>query len=151
MPVTCRDPETGTVLHPRLANVTSMLPDRVRHDDITLHVPTTEPPQEEPPGQFCTPEPAAPPVAFEPPVPGVPPVPPWPLELLQPLLATTAARAAEPMKLISLIRIRPREATCPEGLDFVQAFASFFWAAPRGASGSVSGRRAAGGSDKSRP
>ena len=45
VPVTCREPVTGTVVHPRLARETSMSPVSVRHDEVTLQVPSTEPPQ----------------------------------------------------------------------------------------------------------
>jgi hypothetical protein len=53
------------------------------------------------------------------------------LELLQPLAATAAAMATDPMKLISLICIRPRRLTCPGGLDFVQTFRLFLRPAPQ--------------------
>src|SRR5580765_1949314 len=91
VPVTCSDPVTGTVLHPRLASMTSMSPDSARHDDVTVQVPTTEPPQAVPPGQFggAPPAPVVPPVALAPPAPPV-----WP-ELPQPTFAIAAARATE--------------------------------------------------------
>ena len=119
VPVTSSEPVTGTVLHPRLARVTSMSPDKVRHDDITFHVPTTEPPQGVAVEHFggpCVPPdplpedpplPVVPPLADEPPLPCFPPEPTWLTEGAQPLLAprTTATDATSP---INLFCIEPR-------------------------------------------
>lgn len=118
VPVTCSDPVTGTVLHPRLASVTSMFPARARQDDVTLQVPITEPPQGVTPGQLCAPavppEPVVLPVPPElavppvPPEPVVPPVsPPGVLGRPQPPPATAKAKAPERIRPISLIRMKP--------------------------------------------
>jgi hypothetical protein len=101
VPSTCRDPVTGTVLHPT-SKLTSQSPDKVRQDDVTFQVPTGWPPlpelpllAEEPPRPAFPPEfppellPAEPPFAvvpLEPPVvppepPVVPPEPPLPPEV----------------------------------------------------------------------
>ena len=104
VPVTCSDPVTGTLAHPRLDRETSMSPASARHDDVTLQVPTTDPPQVGPPGQFWGAD--VPPVPPEPVVPPVPP--PVVLEPLQPLFAIADARAAAPTRPMSLIRIYPR-------------------------------------------
>lgn len=45
LPVVVTEPVTGTVGHARLNRDTSMLPDNLRHDDVTDHDPTTLPPQ----------------------------------------------------------------------------------------------------------
>ena len=117
VPVTCRDPVTGTVLQPKLANETSMSPDKARQDDVTFQVPTTLPPQAVPLGQDAPPPvplelppvPTPPPVAVSP-EPVFPPVaPPWMAELLQPLLAIAEARATALRSPTSLVRIDPHE------------------------------------------
>ena len=109
VPVTWRDPLTGTVLQPKLARVTSMSPVSDRHDDVTSQVPTTDPPQAVPPGQLVDPlVPPVPPVAVDPPEPGLPPVaPPRELEALQPPIANTETSAAKPTSPTSLFRISP--------------------------------------------
>jgi hypothetical protein len=104
VPVTCKDPDTGTVLHPRLAKVTSMSPDRFRHDDVTVQVPTTDPPQGVAPGQLEPPAaPEVPPVALDPPEPGDPPEPPARPPELQPSAAAAAIRTV--MSRMNVIRI----------------------------------------------
>jgi hypothetical protein len=101
-----------------------MSPDRARHDDVTVQVPTTEPPQGVPPGQF----------GAAPPVPVVPPVPPgWP-ELPQPpsVIAIAAAMATELKSPTNLVRIpmdlplycRPA-ATLFTIFEFFESFLSF--------------------------
>ena len=116
VPVTCREPVTGTVMHPRLAKTTSMSPERARHDDATVHEPTAEPPQGVTPGQFGAGMPPVPPLPLDPPE----PVAPTPL--LQPLLAAMAeARTSELTSLISLMRIRPRS-NCHGRWDLVTVF-----------------------------
>jgi hypothetical protein len=45
LPVTSRDPVTGMDLQPRPNPDTSRSPVTSRHDDATVHVPTTSPPQ----------------------------------------------------------------------------------------------------------
>ena len=45
VPVTLRDPVTGTVWQPMPTENTFMLPDKLRHDPVTFQVPTKSPPQ----------------------------------------------------------------------------------------------------------
>ncbi len=114
-PVTCSEPVTGTLLHPRLARVTSMSPEMFRQDDATVQVPTTEPLQGVSPGQLPPEVPPLPLVVLVPPEPGDPPLPPPRLADPQPLPATAAMRATEPTSPFSLIRIRPRGRNCRMG------------------------------------
>jgi hypothetical protein len=88
VPVTSRDPVTGTVLQPKLARETSMSPDRVKQEDFTFQVPTTLPPQVWTSGQL-----AGWLVVPEPPPPALPPLPAPPVEL-PPAAGTSEARAA---------------------------------------------------------
>jgi hypothetical protein len=71
VPVVCRDPVTGTLAQPTPTNDTSMLPVRLRHDDVTFQVPTTTPSQadtfEQAAGWLLPPLPALPPFPFAPP------------------------------------------------------------------------------------
>jgi hypothetical protein len=98
-------------LQPKLASVTSQSPDSDRHDDVTSQVPTTDPPQDVPPGQLDVPP--VPPVAADPPEPGVPPVaPPRLLEPLQPPSVKEASAkkpAKKPTSPTSLFRIGPQD------------------------------------------
>jgi len=127
VPVTCKDPLTGTDGHPRLANMTSMSPDSARHDDVTFQVPTTEPPHAVTPGQLGTdpPLPVVAPVGVAPPEPVVPPVPPdWPVELLQPPPAMAAARTTKQINPV-LIRIGLSSSNCQKPAAFVHRSSLF--------------------------
>jgi hypothetical protein len=97
VPVTCSEPVTGTVGHPRLASTTSMSPATVKQDEVTLQVPRTDPPQVEPPGQFWG--------AAVPPVPVAPPVPPPETGELQLLVATASERVPKPIRPTSVVRM----------------------------------------------
>jgi hypothetical protein len=90
VPVTCRDPVTGAVGHPAPNDAKSRLPVTFRHDDVTVQVPTTMPPQGVTLGQ----DPPAPPLPDFAPVPDEPPR----LELHPPRITPKAiaiARAAD--------------------------------------------------------
>src|SRR5512140_2627249 len=120
-----------------------MSPDRARHDDFTVQVPTTLPPHDVPLGQLgAVVVPPLPPLAEEPPLPGLPPlpvvppeapplpvvppelppvpvVPPVPgseLVLVQPVTAKTKARAAALANPNRPFRMRPHEA-CDADFD----------------------------------
>jgi hypothetical protein len=112
VPVTWREPVTGTVVQPRLARETSMSPERARHDDATVQLPMTEPPQGVALGQLDEgPDvPPPPPMPLDPPEPGVPPVAPaWLPELVQPLPVRRLAKATVLTSPMSLICMRPRQ------------------------------------------
>ena len=85
-----------------------MSPDRFKHDDDTVQVPTSDPPQGEPPGQFDPPDPVElPPEPVDPPEPGVPPVPlDWLFGVLQAPVVIAAARATAVTSRIDVSRMR---------------------------------------------
>ena len=139
VPVTFRDPVTGTVLQPRLARETSMSPDKVRHDDVTVQVPTMEPPHGVAVGQLPPEAPPDPPFG-EPPVPVLPPVPeppepvpvpplplfppelllpplppPLPPALLQPVIEMAEAKLAPRARPTRRVRMERTEATVGTG------------------------------------
>jgi hypothetical protein len=94
-----------------------MSPDSERQDDVTVQVPTTEPPQGVRPGQF----------GAEPPVPVDPLDPPVPVVLLQPPSAIPAARASELTNPTKPIRIRMGlPSVLSLGGNFVYDCLSFF-------------------------
>jgi hypothetical protein len=77
VPLTWRSPVTGADAQPAPTTEGSRLPLTFRHEDVTVHVPTTSPPQAVTFGQEgpAPPVPVLPPELTEPPLPGVPPVP----------------------------------------------------------------------------
>jgi len=117
-----------------------MSPDKVRQDDVTDQVPTTEPPQALAVGQLppeVPPEPlpvAVPPVPVFPPLPEPPllvPVPPLPLfppellllpplpgllppVLLQPVIERAEAKLAPRARVMRRVRVERTEATVRE-------------------------------------
>src|SRR6478609_7178192 len=99
VPVVVSEPTTGTLGQPRLARVTSISPDSLRHDDVTLQAPTTLPPQGESALQL-DPVPAPPllllPPFEPPPMAGAPAAPP----VLDPLLHPAAAPNAASMNTL---------------------------------------------------
>jgi hypothetical protein len=109
VPVTCRDPATGTDWHPRERSFTSKSPDRLRHDDVTFQVPTTSPPHGVAVGQLL---PVLPPLPGEPPLP-----PPPPPELPQPWVAIEA-RASALTSPKSPFRMKPHDNVASVGCSF---------------------------------
>jgi hypothetical protein len=122
VPVTWRDPVTGTVGQPRLDNVMSMSPDKVRHEDVTVQVPTTSPPQDSPLGQLLVapPLPLLPPVAREPPLPVLPPVAREPPLAVLPPVALEPPLPAPPLELPPLPGAPPLEPELELELEPVQ-------------------------------
>jgi hypothetical protein len=110
VPVTDSEPVTDTVEQPTPSVVTSTVPPRARHEDITLHVPTTLPPQAVTFEQAPPPPPPDPPAEL-PPVPTVPPLelppaPDWPelvLEQAKPKIESAAAIARSEVPCVMTI------------------------------------------------
>src|SRR3954453_10089320 len=85
VPVTASVPVTGAVGQPAPTSDRSRAPLTVRHDDETVHVPTTSPPHAVTLGQ------GAPPLLLPPPpvVPALPGLPPAPVDPPRPALHAT--------------------------------------------------------------
>ena len=90
VPATLRDPVTAGGAQVMPISDTSNLPEMLRHDDITLHVPVASPPQAATLVHVLElpPTPGAPPLLLDPP-PGLPPpaAPPTAELLEQPMVA----------------------------------------------------------------